>query len=267
MSVSDNVRVEYQDAAAIGSGVASVRVPSVQAVLIGNYTADYVFSQAQNIVAIGSDERKDTVVEVQAMSIVIVGQEGVVPDLQNNVRAFQYDLDGHIFYGLHIEGQGTFLYDQTTGQWTRWYSGGLTYWNTQFHTRWNGGYYAATLSDNSIVEIDPDSILDDSFRVNSFVATGRLEVTSRRYVKNPEIQIFGSVGLRGGVVQVRYSDDDGANWSSYRSITVTAGQRDANVIAYNFGSVRQPGRVYEIYDEGTLRRIQSLQVKLGDGDG
>lgn len=267
MAATDNVRVEAQNTTLIGSGVPSVRVQGVEAVLIGNRTADYVFAQAQNAVVIGSDERKDTVTEVQAQSVVLVGQEGIIPNLENNIAAFQYDLDGHIFYGLHIEGQGTYLLDQTTGQWSQWYSGGMLYWNAQFHVKWGDDYYAASLSDNSIVMVNPDSVLDDSFRVNSFIVTGRLESTSRRYVKNPEVQIFGSVGLRGGVVKVRYSDDDGETWSSYRSITVPAGDRDADVIAYNFGSVRQPGRLYEIYDEGTLRRIQSLQVKLGDGDG
>jgi hypothetical protein len=34
---------------------------------------------------------------------------------------------------------------------------------------------------------------------------------------------------------------------------------------YNLGSVTAPGRIFQLEDFGTLRRIQSLKVMLGDG--
>ena len=117
-----------------------------------------------------------------------------------------------------------------------------------------------------VVEIDPDSVIDDSFRDNDFIVTGRLESQSRKYVPNSEVQLFGSVGLRGGAVNLRYSDDDGETFSSYVSTTVPAGERQTSVMWYNLGSVRQPGRIYQLLDLGTIRRVQTLSAKLGQGD-
>ena len=50
------------------------------------------------------------------------------------------------------------------------------------------------------------------------------------------------------------------------STTVPAGERQTSVMWYNLGSVRQPGRIYQLLDLGTIRRVQTLSAKLGQGD-
>lgn len=266
MAIEDKIRVSSQDVVAIGDGVANgLRLHDINAVAVGGQIAPYVFVHESNAVFVGTDEGKATVLRVHDQNVVVVGATGVFPEGPLAVDVFPYDIDGHVFYGLHIRGRGTFVYDLMTEQWTEWRTADFPFWNAQFHVKWRENYYASTKFENQINLISPNSIFDDSFRNNSFIATGRLESQSREYVANPEAQIFGSVGLRGGDVSLRYSDDEGATWSPYETVTTTAGVRNANVMFYDLGSVTAPGRIFQLEDFGTLRRIQSLKVKLGDG--
>lgn len=262
------LRTSQLDTSVIGFGAGTeLRVQEFDISLIGAQAAPYLRAQQFDTSVIGTDEGKRTVLRVEHMDALVIAAEGTIPTLPLSAMSFDYNIDGHFFYGIHVQGQGTYVFDTTTGQWAKWASGSLELWNAQFHTVWNDVYYAASLTDNSLVSIDPTSVLDDSFRTNTFQATGRIESQSRRYVKNPDAQLFGSIGLRGGDVIIRYSDNEGETFSTDKIVTMTAGVRDANVMFRNLGSVRAPGRIYQVEDEGTLKRIQSLKVRLGDGDG
>lgn len=262
----NEIRVQASDILAVGVGQKSgnLQIHAVNAVAVGGRAAPFIRVSGSNSIAISGGK---AVIRVQQVNAVVIGAEGVIPSQPLEINSFQYDIDGHIFYGIHVRGKGTFIFDQSTGQWTQFKSGSLLYWNTQFHLKWDGEYYAASLIDNQIVRVDPDSILDDGFRTNEFVVTARLEYKSRQYVPNSEVQLFGSIGLRGGDVELRYSDDDGHSFTDYRVVNVPENARANSVMFYNLGSVRQPGRIYEVRDYGTIRRIQSLNAKIGDGDG
>lgn len=266
MAATDDIRVQQLEALSEGEAIASLRVQELQALVIGGIAAPYGRVQNLELLEIGDGPALSG--RVHALELVVIGAEGVIPTQPMVINSFQYDLDGHIFYGIHVRDRGTFVYDQATNQWAQWQSGDLLYWNAQFCLRWNSKYYAQNLLDNYVVEIDPSSVLDDSFRENDFIVTGRLESQSRRYVRNSEVQLFGSVGLRGGDVSLRYSDDDGATFTSYITVNVPAGARQTNVMWYDLGSITSPGRVYQIYDLGTIRRVQTLNAKLaGEGAG
>lgn len=267
MSLHDRIRVQQIDVLAEGNAFASLRVQDIDVVALGEQAAPYVRVQGMDLTAIGSDGGAGTMLRVEAIDLVVIGAEGVLPQQALEINAFQYDIDGHIFYGLHIRDRGTFVYDLTAGQWTQWKSGSLLYWNAQFALKWNEEYYAASLLDNYVVRINPDSVLDDSFRDNDFIVTARLESQSRKYLPNSEVQVFGSVGLRGGNVDLRYSDDDGASFTSYITVTVPPNARSESVMWYDLGTVRSPGRVYELRDFGTMRRVQTIKAKIGGEDG
>ena len=265
MAIEDKIRVTEQNVIAVGGGIQGpIRVSDIHAIAIGGQTAPYIFVHNADSVVVGTDEGKATVLRVHEQHVIVVGALGVLPEGPLAVSVFPYDIDGHVMYGLHIRGRGTFIYDDMTSQWSEWRTADFPFWNAQYHVKWNDQYYASTMFENQLNLINPDSVLDDSFRTNDFIATGRLESQDRGYVANPEAQIFGSIGLRGGEVNLRYSDDEGENWSSYLTVDMTPGVRNANVMFYDLGSVTAPGRIFQIQDEGTLRRIQSLKVMLGD---
>jgi len=266
VAIEDKIRVAEQDVVAVGFQLPSaLRVSDFHVLAIGGQTAPYIFVHNADSVFVGTDEGRATVLRVHEIDVVVVGSLGVFPDAPLSVSVFPYDLDGHVYYGLHVRGRGTFVYDLMTDQWAEWETADFGFWNAQYHVKWQDKYYASTMFENQINLVDPTAVLDDSFRDNSFIVTGRLESQDREYVANPEAQIFGSIGLRGGDVNLRYSDDEGANWSADRIVTTVPGVRNANVMFYDLGSVTAPGRIYQIEDLGTMRRVQSLKVKLGDG--
>lgn len=267
MAVTDKIRVEQADVTVVlAAEPSSVRAEQFDAVAIGGIIAKRVRVSEADAVGIGSDEGKNTVLRVEQADVVVIAAVGDIPEQPLDILAFRYDLDGHLFYGIHVAGRGTFVYDFLTQQWSRWQTADFTTWNAQYHVKWNGGAYAASMIDSSVIEINPDSILDDSFRTNTFLVSGRLETQSRRWLPNGEVHLLGSIGDRGGDIVLRYSDDDGATFGPDRTVTVTAGDRDQSVLFQNLGSVKSPGRIYQIEDEGTLRRVQSLRSKIGEGD-
>jgi len=265
VAIEDKIRVHEQDVVSVGYQLPStLRVADLHVLAVGGQTAPYIFVHNAESVFVGTDEGKATVLRVHELDVVVVGALGVFPDAPLTVSVFPYDIDGHVMYGLHVRGRGTFVYDLMTAQWAEWETADFGFWNAQYHVKWRDDYYASTMFENQLNLVDPTAILDDSFRTNSFIATGRLESQDREYVANPEAQIFGSIGLRGGDVNLRYSDDEGANYSDNLTVTMAAGVRNANVMFYDLGSVTAPGRIYQIEDAGALRRIQTLKVKLGD---
>lgn len=260
-----NVRTRVHEAQAVLvlDASPSVRVRELQSLVIGGVSQPFTYAHEAQVVFVGSDMNTETATRVHEAQLIVIGAEGVFPDQPLETNAFTYDIDGHVMYGLHVRGRGTFIYDLMTGQWSSpWRSGALLYWNNQFHTVWSGEYYAASLLEPVVNRIVPGLLTDDGFRTNTYRVTGRLESQERRFVPNPEMQLYGSVGLNGGPVILRYSDDDGATWSSDRVANSPPGSRSQNVMWYNLGSVRAPGRLYQIEHEGAFRRIQSLRASL-----
>ena len=268
MAIADKIRVANQEVAAVvATPYTPLRVHELYVVAIGGKVAPYLYVHNEHIAAVAGNEGEAAVLRVHELHAVVVAAEGVIPEQPLVINAFPYDIDGHVFYGLHIRGRGTFVYDLMTGQWMQWQTANFLYWNAQYHVKWNDQFYASSLIDSTLVVVNPNSVLDDSFRTNTFLATGRLESQSRRYIQNPEAQLFGSIGLRGGDVALRYSDDEGDTWSTDRVVTVSPGVRDANVMFYDLGSVKAPGRIFQIEDEGTMRRIQTLNAMMGGENG
>lgn len=242
------------DAGAAGA----VEVAEQWVVYAGTRVADYANSAEQWIVlAARGDEVATPQVSEQWILLVTDDTPPTTP-----IGSWTYEFDGHLFYGLNLGLQGTAVFDVITGRWSDWRSGTLPWLNVNLSVVWQDQTYAATLFDPNLVKFDPASVLDDGFRVNTFVSSGRLEYQERAFASMPEVQIFGSIGLEGGDVTLRYSNDDGASWSSDRTRTVAQGARGDNVVFYDLGSLRSPGRLFEIEDAGTLRRIGALQAKL-----
>ena len=181
------------------------------------------------------------------------------------VSAWIYPFDGHLFYGLNLDTQGTTVLDVTTGQWSDWRTGDLPWLNMNLTVMWRAETHGASLLAPSILRFDPSSTMDDGWRTNTFVASGRQELQDRAYVGVAEALVFGSIGLRGGDVRLRYSNNDGESWSVPVTRTVLPGSRATSVIYRDLGSARAPGRIWEIEDNGTMRRIGALVARLDNG--
>lgn len=265
MAAEDKIRVYEQWALEPTSGSPAVQIHTHEQWLVyaGIRAADYTDVSEQWLLEAG-DGPEVTVPEVHEQWVLLAVSEQIPT---TPVGSWTYEIDGHLFYGLNLGAQGTTVYDATTQRWSDWQSGTLPWMNMNLTVVWNGETHGASLIDPILVKFNPDSVVDDSFRENSFIVSGRVEYQDRDYVAMPEAQVIGSVGLRGGSVKLRYSNDDGASWSTDRALTVAAGARGTNVVFYDLGSVRSPGRLIEIEDSGTLRRVAAIRVNLEGADG
>lgn len=249
-----------------GAIVSYAREPSAAASQFGLIVSFSVLARAAQVTQAGLVVSYDAPSAGQATQTGLIISYTKIELGDYDIRGFTFDLDGHSFYGLHLKGTGTYVYDFTSEQWYVWQSGTMGIWNAQFHVLWQGDTYAAQVAGAFVVKLAPDSKLDDSFRTSTFRATGRLEHAGHRYLSNPEIQLLGSMGAEAGTIDFYYSDDEGGAFTLADNVTLAAGTRGALVVSQDLGSVEYPGRVFRVDDDGSVRRLQYLRALVGRDD-
>jgi hypothetical protein len=217
----------------------------------------------------------------QAMVLAIV--RGRIDDYE--LRAWTFDLDGHSFYVLKLGRQGTVVFDLTTGQWTDWRSLDLGFWRAMTGMNWlgMGAITAGNAFGTNIVVgddthgllwiLDPTQGFDDHPRYPAEIvaiqrrAMGQLPMRGRNVAQCNGVYITGSLGrpaIAGAEIILSTSDDEGRNWHDHGAITVTPGDYNQEFSWRSIGQVRAPGRLFEIYDDGAMQRIDGLDM-LPDG--
>lgn len=163
--------------------------------------------------------------------------------------AFGYTVGGHAFYVLTLPGLGTWAFDVATGEWAQWSSWGKDrFRGVTYDGQFLGDNYSGNLYQFNLNTFNDD--VDPMERVVS--AYMPVEAGS---VRNPNIHLktVKGVGLLAGpgvapVVELRYSDNDGSNFSVWLWATLGAfGDKSdaAKAIWRMLGSIRAPGRLYE----------------------
>lgn len=191
-----------------------------------------------------------------------------VPE-NNRVRSFTFKFDGHVFYGITLGEKGTFLYDTTTGQWTRFQTGDFNIWNFQYPAQWKDRTIGFDYINPSIYYLDPSSNLDDSFRTIKRRATGVVEHRGFSRVPQYSLTFLGSLGedeTDGNTVSLSYSDDGGKTYSDPKTIVVEPGAYQQRLSFRSLGSIKQPGRFFILEDEGGMMRIDAIEAEIGDQD-
>jgi hypothetical protein len=186
-------------------------------------------------------------------------------------RAWTYTLDGHTFYVLDLGQEGTFAYDFSTGQWTRFRTAGFAGWNLRAGTMWgdkNRIVGGDTLY-NHVWELDPDTFKDEGFRDIEHVVTGGVATRSRVHHSVESLRVSGSLGQftseNNAVLRLRYSDDNGQTWTEAEALPV---EQDVplEVTWRSLGSFMAPGRIFEITDIGGMFRIDGADVFIHNFD-
>lgn len=206
---------------------------------------------------------------VAQAQVLVAYKTGGVENLTN--RSWAFVLDGHTFYAITLGEQGTYVYDQSTGQWSRFQTTGLTGWNMEIGTVWNGKVIAADQSNPTIWEMDPDSAIDDGFKSITRKATGGYPVRDRDQPGNFAFRITASVGapevpltapVTTPTVQLRYSDNQGNTFQDAGTLTLPVGDFTQMLQWLSLGSMQAPGRVYEITDIGGLVRLDGADADI-----
>jgi hypothetical protein len=198
---------------------------------------------------------------------------------QLNIRSWGFELDGHVFVAYSFGSQGTYVYDDLTGRWSKWYTQGFgSLWNAENGIYWyDGRYVAASIQDPTVVEMDFNSEFDDGFRTIQRVVTGLITLKHRDQTLDVgALHIDASVGAPsftlpnppGPRMRLRYSDDEGNSWSDYENVSLVVGEYNQDVQWRSLGTVFAPGRIFEISDDGGVVRIDGAWIDTyGDRNG
>lgn len=196
---------------------------------------------------------------------------------QSRRRAWTFTLDDHVFYVLDLGGQGTYLYDKTTGAWCKWITGdgsttGFLGWDIVNGTQWErdrivGGDYIST----DIWEMQPAATTDcgGAFPIQHIV-TGGLLKRSRVYSSCEAFSLACSVGqldTNGATVELAFSDDLGKTWTvADETQTLAQGDYDAEITWRSLGSFNSPGRMFRVTDIGGFVRIDGADASIDNFD-
>lgn len=206
--------------------------------------------------------------------VLVAYRTGSIQNLNN--RAWSFALDGHTYYVLTLGEQGTFVYDDTTGEWYQWQTQGLPGWNMEIGTTWKGKIIAADQSEPIIYEIDPTSFLDDGFKTQIRVVTGALSMRQRTFISNYAFRVTASLGEPDvaltapatlPTVNLSYSDDNGKTFLDAGDIVITSLDFEQELAWYSLGSMQPPMRIFKITDTGAIARLDGTDAEIsGEGE-
>jgi len=203
--------------------------------------------------------------------VMIAFRTGSVENLNN--RAWTFSLDGHTFYVVTFGEQGTFVYDQSTGEWSKWQTTGLTSWNMEIGTTWKGDIIAADQSNPIIWKLDPESFIDDDFKPQVRKVSGGLSMRNRAFITNYSFRITASLGTpavpvtappTSPAVRLRYSDDNGASYIDAGNVVITSLDYTQEIAWLSLGTMNPPMRIFEITDTGAIARIDGADAEIGE---
>jgi hypothetical protein len=178
-------------------------------------------------------------------------------------KAWSFHFDGHFFYALTLEGQGTFIYDATTQQWGRWITFPTTLWNLVQGAQWGVRTIGIDWDGGEISELRADVTTDPGEEPIVSVVTGVYPHRARNVARNSYARVYGSAlpsVVEDPSVVLSVSDDNGATWTDF---TKELGASPSQELYFqSLGRVGSPGRVFSLSDTGALVRIDGLYAQI-----
>jgi len=184
-----------------------------------------------------------------------------VPDTPRQ-KAWTFDFDGHTFYVLDLAEQGAMVYDLTTQSWSKWDTAGYEgHFNMKNGFHWRDGkqVIGGGMLDGLLVALDEASYLDEDFRPVTYEVNGVIFASAEKYIRQFNLRLVGSPGRTGlvdtispPILNMTYSDDNGANWSNPRAIELTQSPNQ-RIEFRSLGAFKQPGRIFRMYDNGGIK--------------
>ena len=195
-----------------------------------------------------------------------------VPDTERQ-KAWTFDFDGHTFYVLDLAEMGAMVYDLTTQSWSHWDTAGYEgHFNMKNGFHWRDGkqVVGGGLLDGLLVRLQEGSYLDEDFRPVTYEVNGVVFASSESYIRQFNLRLVGSPGRTGlvdainpPILNMTFSDDNGATWSNPRAIELTA-DTNQRIEFRSLGAFKQPGRIFRLYDNGG---VKFLAYVIADVEG
>jgi hypothetical protein len=196
------------------------------------------------------------------------------------IRVWGFSLDGHDFYCLRLGNGQTLIYDLTTGQWSHWASPNAVNWRAHIGQNWVGIGAQTTLREFGSDVIAGDDatgvlwMLDPTAGVDDNTTTGTtsymrrvnagLVLRGRDTLPCNAVQLTVSLGVpvvTGATLQLRTSDDFGYTWVDQGTVMIDPGNYEQVIEYRSLGLMVQPGRIFEITDQGASVRITGADIR------
>jgi hypothetical protein len=168
------------------------------------------------------------------------------------IRAYTFRYNRHDFYILTADASGvnpgfTLAYDLTVGNWGRWDSYGLDIFRAHLGFQVGTVVYAGDVSTTNLWVFE-EGFSDNGDPIVREVSGGVFNI-GKPYSCN-DVIVRVNAGWAPDYVgepqlEMRFSDDQGATWSSYQQGTGLRGQYLTDVIFRSLGLVVRPGRLFE----------------------
>lgn len=266
MTVNPKVIQQITQAAVVAASKPGVAQTQLLVAISPVPTRNARVGQTVGLVAVVGTVGNPSVVQA---CVQVAYKTGGTENLLN--RSWSFVLDGHTFYAVTLGEQGTYVYDQITQQWAKWQTAGLSGWNMEIGTVWQGKVIAADQANPTIWEMDPDSAIDDEFKPITRIATGGYPVRGRDQPANYVYRITASVGVPEvpltapvtvPTVQLTYSDNQGKTFQDAGTLDMPVGDFVKQFQWLSLGSMQQPGRIFNITDTGAMVRLDGSDADI-----
>lgn len=179
----------------------------------------------------------------------------------SSARAYTYSDGGQQFYCLNVPNVDTTLvYDETFGQWherAELVDGDFTHWRPTCHA-FAYGYHFFGADDDKIYKLDPDvHTYGGDVKCRERVIPV-LAAESRKRLRFPLVEAVCEKATSAQIM-LRWSDDNGANWSSWQYESAgSVGQYSRRIRFHRTGSAFD--RVYQIRvtDDAPFNPVQMV---------
>lgn len=227
--------------------------------------ASYQIRSTQDIVLALNSSEGNLAVKVTQAALLMAWKSGVPG--QTRQRAWTFDFDGHTFYVLDLAEEGTWCYDFATEQWSKFETPGYGVWNFLNGFAWESN--RMVVGGDSILPTvhvqNPQSPFDDGWRPVDYRVTGGITTRSRDGKSVDSLRLGVSAGYMADpmpTITMKFSDDNGATWSSDYPFQLEKGKYTQRVEWNSLGQMAIPGRVFEFSDQGGLIRIDGADIQI-----
>jgi hypothetical protein len=212
--------------------------------------------------------------------------DGTAPGRTANpkLRTWTFTLDGHDFYVLRLGDSLTLVYDDYSEQWMDWTDFNSLTWRAHCGFNWIGAHGLADTYGSSVVVgddaygflwfLDPDQPYDEALDGGapsyfSRVTVGQVPMVGREVLPCYATWLttdMGNPAYVGSAVTLYTSDDAGETWDNHGSVRVTPGEASPELSWYSLGQISAPGRLFKIFDNGAIARIDALEMNDPDDE-
>lgn len=184
-----------------------------------------------------------------------IGDAGISEALRGcdniaDATAFFVPFDQHAYYLLNIPGETTYVLDVTTGRWAEWSSFQKTTFRVQCATIDDGQVFLGDDETGRVWLLSADAYSDGGDPITGILTAIRSQSSGVQRNFNLMLECTRGVGnadTPDPVVEMRYSDNNGRTWTIWRQANMgQVGDYGQKPIWTRLGSVKSPGRIYEI---------------------